>query len=234
MVIGMSPTSSKIQKRIRETISTCKNAINIKDDILIFGKGQDHDQHLKEVLTILQDKGLTFHHETCLLGQPEVKLFGNIYSKHGMSPNLDKCKIIREWPQPQSRAEVKSFVQTIQFDAKFLCCKPGEASYPEVTEPLHNLIRKNTKFAWGPEQTWAFNELKNHLCSDDAYDTQFPTRLHVNSSPVGTQATFPRSIKSTMRTIGGQSTTHPGLGQLLKQAIHKSSMKAMASSLVCT
>ena len=59
----MSPTSSEIQKRIRETISTCKNAINIKEDVLIFGQGQDHNQHLKEVLTILQDKGLTLCHE---------------------------------------------------------------------------------------------------------------------------------------------------------------------------
>ena len=28
---------------------------------------------------------------------------------------------------------------------------------------------------------------------------------------------LPRSIKSTMRNIGGQSTTHPDLGQVLKQ-----------------
>ena len=77
-----------------------------------------------------------------------------------MSPDLDKCKIIREWPGPQSRAEVKSFLQTIQFNAKFLCGKPGEASYPEVTEPLRNLTQKNTKFVWEPEQAWAFNELK--------------------------------------------------------------------------
>ena len=97
-----------------------------------------------------------------------------------MSPDPDKCKIIREWPQPQSRAEVQSFLQTVQFNAKLLCGKPGQASYPEVTEPLHNLTWKNAKFAWGPEQAWAFNELQNCLCSDDVivpYDTQLPTRL---------------------------------------------------------
>ena len=33
---------------------------------------------------------------------------------------------------------------------------------------------------------------------------------------------MPRSIKSTIRNIGGQSTTHPDLGQVLKQAIYKS------------
>ena len=107
-----------------------------------------------------------------------------------MSPDPDKCKIIREWPGPQSRAEVKSFPQTIQSNATFLSGKLGEASYPEVTEPLCTLTRENTKFVWGPEQEWAFNELKNHLCSDDVivpYDTQLPTRLYVDSSTVGTR-----------------------------------------------
>ena len=106
-----------------------------------------------------------------------------------MSPDLDKCKTIREWHRPQSRAEVKSFLQTVQF----ISDKLGEASYPEVTEALRNLTRKNTKVAWGPEQEWAFNELKNRLCSDDvivSYDTQLSTRLYVDSSPVGTQATI--------------------------------------------
>ena len=45
---------------------------------------------------------------------------------------------------------------------------------------------------WGPEQAWAFIELKNRLCSDNVivpYDTQLPTRLCVDSSPIGTQAT---------------------------------------------
>ena len=80
-----------------------------------------------------------------------------------MSPDPDKCKTISEWPRPQSRADVKSFLQTIQFNVKFLCREPGEASYPDVTEPLCSSILKNTKFAWGPEQAWAFNELKNRL-----------------------------------------------------------------------
>ena len=56
-----------------------------------------------------------------------------------MSPNPDKCKIICEWHRPQSQTEVKSFLKTVQFNAKFLCGKPGEASYLEVTEPLCNL-----------------------------------------------------------------------------------------------
>ena len=86
----------------------------------------------------------------------------------------------------------KVFLQTVQFNAKLLGGNVGQASYAEVTEPLRILTRKNTKFFWGPEQAWAFQELKDRLCSDDVmvpYGTTLDTRLHVDSSPVGTQAT---------------------------------------------
>jgi len=42
MVMGTSPASSKIKKRIRETIKQCENAINIKDNIFIYGKDSEH------------------------------------------------------------------------------------------------------------------------------------------------------------------------------------------------
>ena len=41
MVMGTSPASSEIQKCIREAIKDCKNTIHIKDDILVFGVGQE-------------------------------------------------------------------------------------------------------------------------------------------------------------------------------------------------
>ena len=58
MVMGTSPASSEIQKKIREIICRCPNAIHIKDDILVHGVGQNHDHHLREVLKMLQDKGI--------------------------------------------------------------------------------------------------------------------------------------------------------------------------------
>ena len=142
MVMGTSPASSEIQKRVRDTIKDCKNAINIKDDILVHGKGKDHDTYLGEVLTALQEKGLTLRKEKCEFGKPQIKWFGNIYTKDGMSPDPGKCKIIKGWPQTKSCNEVKSFMQIVQFNAELLSRKVGQASYPDVTEPLRILTRK--------------------------------------------------------------------------------------------
>ena len=128
MVMGTSPAGSEIQKRIREAIKDCKNTIHIKDDMLVFGVSQEHDKYLEDVLRTLQEKGITLQPEKCRLRQPEVKWFGNIYSKHGASPDSEKCAVIRNWPPPKSNAEVKSFLQTVQLNSKSMGGGPGELS----------------------------------------------------------------------------------------------------------
>ena len=92
---GVSPASGEVQKKIREIIKTCTNALNIKDDIIVHGKGQEHDKHLDAVLEKLKSHGLTLRAAKCDLGRPEVKWFGMVFSKDGMSPDPDKCSIIQ-------------------------------------------------------------------------------------------------------------------------------------------
>ena len=74
----------------------------------------EHDRQLLHILQTLNKKGLTLRKEKCSFGQQQVKWFDNIYSKVGMSPDHEKCKVIREWPESKSCAEVKSFLHTIK------------------------------------------------------------------------------------------------------------------------
>ena len=141
MVMGTSPASSEIQRRIRETLQSCKNVVQIKDDMIVYGVGKEHDLFLENVLSVLQKKHVTLRPDKCDLGKPEIKWFGNVFSKHGMSPDPDKCTNMKQWESPKSAMEVKSLLQTIQFNAKFLVGRPGEISYPELTEPLPVLTK---------------------------------------------------------------------------------------------
>ena len=54
MVMGTSPASSEIQKKIHDTITQCANAIHIKDDILVHGTGTTHDDELRNVLQTIK------------------------------------------------------------------------------------------------------------------------------------------------------------------------------------
>ena len=55
---GISSTAEIFQNVIRETLEDIDGAINISDDILVFGKThKEHDQNLKEVFQRLREKG---------------------------------------------------------------------------------------------------------------------------------------------------------------------------------
>ena len=193
MVPGTSPASSEIQKRVRDMVKSCPNTRSIKDDILIHSRRENHEQVLTHTLRTLQGYGVTLRPDKCELGRSEVKWFGYMFSESGMSPDPQKCDAIKSWPSPTSKKEVKSFLQTVQFNSKFLGSVNGEGeSYPDITAPLRNLTKKNARFVWGKREEEAFHKLKDRLCSDSVmapYDTNRKTRLYVDSSPVGTQAT---------------------------------------------
>jgi len=57
-----------------ELIKDCKNAVHVKDDILVHKQGQQHNIYLQEVLKTLMKHNATLHPE-CELGQPKVKWF---------------------------------------------------------------------------------------------------------------------------------------------------------------
>ena len=192
MVMGTSPASSEIQKKIRETVSHLPNVIHIKDDLIVHGKGKKHDEYLINLLTVLEKKGLTLRPDKCELGKTSIIWFGHTYSKHGMSPEKEKCQIIKDWKAPQSVVDVKSFLQTVQFNAKFMTGNKGEPSYPELTAPLRNLTKKNSRFKWTEIEETAFQKLKDRISSNSVvvpFDTKRETRLYVDSSFAGTQAT---------------------------------------------
>ena len=91
---------------------------------MVHGVGEEHDRRLEAVLMKFKEYNLTLRKEKCQFGVPEVKWFGNIYSKQGMSADPEKVKMMKSWPRPTSRAEVKSFLQTTQFSSVFM--RPGQ------------------------------------------------------------------------------------------------------------
>ena len=62
--------------------------------------------------------------EKCKFGVREVMWFGMIYNKQGMRADPAKVQLIRDWPRPQNKSAVKSFLQTVQFCQVFM--RPGQ------------------------------------------------------------------------------------------------------------
>ena len=143
------------------------------------------------MLKRLREYNITLRREKCHFGQPEVLWFGNVYSCQGMSPDPAKVQIIKDWPAPGSKSEIKSFLQTVQFCAVFM--RPGGGrTYADVTSPLRKLTAKQARFKWDKQCQDSFVELKTLLCSDMVmanYEVKRDTRLYVDHGPEGLGAT---------------------------------------------
>ena len=193
LVMGNSPASSECHRRVRTVLQGCEGVAQIKDDVLVYGTGEEHDQRLRLVLQRFREAGLTLRKEKCQLGRHEVKWFGMIFSEEGMVADPAKTEVIKRWPRPRTVRDVKSFLQTVQFNSVYMGAElPGEMNYPELTEPLRELTRRGKKFTWTDQHQQHFELIKERLCSDRVmvpFDPARETKLYADGGPQGCQAT---------------------------------------------
>ena len=212
MVMGNSPASAECHKRVRQMMEGIPGVLQIKDDVLVHGKGQDHDESLRKVLARFQEWGCTLRRDKCKLGKPQVTWFGHVFSRTGMLTDPEKVAIIQAWERPRTVKEVKSFLQTVQFNRIYMAAETSEEmSYSELTAPLRDLTKKKTKFSWTANLEEKFKEIKRRLCSDRVmvpYDLGRRTRLYTDAGPEGTQATLTQAYEHPREGTVWRPVTH--------------------------
>ena len=107
---------------------------------------------------------------------------GDVLSGEGLRISSARVEAIIEAPTPQNQSEVRSFLGSVQFCAKFI------PNFATISSPFWNLIGKDVKWQWGAKENKAFQEIKGRLTRVPvmAYHRQgAPTRLTTDASPVG-------------------------------------------------
>src|SRR6266550_6604620 len=128
------------------------------DDIIIFSKSlEEHFAHIEIVLTRIREAGMTVAEEKCHWAKPSVKFLGFVISDQGIVPNPDKVISIKNFPEPRCRRDVSSFLGMVNYFRAFI---PRCA---EISKPLTELTKLNTKFPWTDEAQEAFDKLKDSL-----------------------------------------------------------------------
>ena len=113
---------------------------------MVHGNGGEYDENLRKVLHRFKEAGLTLRAEICRLGRKEAHWFGMIFSEEGMSADPDKVKLVKEWLALRTVRDLKSFLQTIQFNSAYMGAeKEGELLYADLTAPLRRLTRQKVK-----------------------------------------------------------------------------------------
>ena len=152
------------------------------DDILIYSKTEEeHYKHIEQVLDVLKKNNLFLRFEKCSFFKREVKYLGHIIDEHGVRPDPDKVRAVKEWPPPKNTHELKSFLGLTNYFRKFI------RGYSQYTFPLTQLLKKNTPWIWAKPCEVAFEFLKQSLMSAPVlvhYDPEGNLEVIVDASKV--------------------------------------------------
>ncbi|UYV74954.1 K02A2.6-like, partial [Cordylochernes scorpioides] len=109
MPFGLKTASEEYQRRLYEIFQGLEGIEIIADDILILGKGdsyeealKDHDRNLENLFKTARQANLKFNINKVKLRLKEVKYLGHIITPHGLKPDPEKVKALKEMPHPET------------------------------------------------------------------------------------------------------------------------------------
>jgi hypothetical protein len=143
------------------------------DDILIYSKSwEDHVRHVDKVLQLLKEQQLYAKPSKCFFGVKEVEYLGHIVSHEGVKVDPNKIKAMMDWPIPKTLKNLRGFLGLTGYYRKFVW------NYGRITTPLTTLTKKDS-FSWTPEETKAFEQLKEVMCKAPVLTTPDFTKTFI-------------------------------------------------------
>ena len=94
---------------------------NLYDDLRVVGTDdKEHDENLGRVMRKLQESGITLSYDKCEIGVPSRTNMGDVLSGEGLKLSDERVKAIFEAPASQNLSELRGFIGSVQFCAKFI------------------------------------------------------------------------------------------------------------------
>jgi hypothetical protein len=164
--MGLCNSPPVFQSLMNKVLADCidKTALVYLDDILIYSKTmEEHKQHVRQVLKLLQKEKLVANLKKCEFGKKELTFVGFHISSAGIAPSPEKVKVLKEWPRMKNVQEVRQFVGFAQFYKRFI------KNFASIAAPLTDLTRgtgiKKRPIVWTDECQRSFDTLKQLLSS---------------------------------------------------------------------
>ena len=132
------------------------------DDVLIASHTpQEHKEHLRLVLQRFELYGIIINPHRCVLGIQELQFLGHRVNHLGVSPLPEQVQVIRNFPQPCTLRQLRTFLGLVNFYHRFI------PKYAAILMPLNSLLKttatNSRALQWTPLATTAFRNIKDAL-----------------------------------------------------------------------
>lgn len=181
LVFGVNCAPEIFQRIMERVLQGIGNIIVYIDDILVFAPTKEELRIITgKVLSALKINNLTLNNEKCIFEAESLTFLGHQLSERGMNIDDQKVKDVQKFREPQTASELKSFLGLASYVSSYI------AKFADLSEPLWRVSNK-CSFEWGPEQSAAFNALReaiiNCTTSQGFFDTSDETFLYTDASP---------------------------------------------------
>ena len=90
----------------------------LSHDIILHAKDiEEHAPQYADQVRLLNQRGLTLNKEKCTFKMPQLQFMENLLSTHGIGPIESKVEAVVKAREPETTAEVGSFMGLVNFSA---------------------------------------------------------------------------------------------------------------------
>ena len=205
---GLSSAPEEYQRRLHMVLDGLEGTEVIADDILVYGVGetvaearQDHDDKIVKVLDRLKEKLVKINRDKMKMHLTEIKYMGHLLTAEGIKPDPAKIQGLRNIPYPKDKQDVKRFLGTINYLAKFI------PHLSEMAESLRDIAKESAEYEFAEVELNAWNKLVDTLSEDTLlryYDPNKPAVIECDASSRGLGAVLlqeGRPVSFASRTL---------------------------------
>ncbi|XP_046399364.1 uncharacterized protein K02A2.6-like [Ischnura elegans] len=180
---GVASAPAIFQRIMDQVMQGLKGAASFQDDIIVTGRNdKEHLENLDRVLNKLCGLGFKVNRGKCRFMEMSVEYLGHKIDREGLHPTISKVEAITKCPPPRNVSQLRAFLGLIEYYSKFL---PNLATR---LAPLHELLRKESKWDWSEKCEEAFQSVKTSIASAGVlahYNPSLPIILECDASPYG-------------------------------------------------
>jgi len=158
------------------------------DDVIGFSDTwKEHADHLRAVFGRIREAGLTLSRKKCQFAAAELDYLGHHIGLGQVRPRIKKVEALLAYPVPTNRKQLQSFLGLAGYYRKFV------PNFAQISVVLSDLLKKGSRFHWGPEAEKAFLDLKSRLATQPVLrppDYSKPFHLAVDASDLAIGATL--------------------------------------------